>query len=105
MRKVLEGFLSFKTTNSSPTRNNLGNITSVLCDGHPDVSDERAIGMMLNVCNILSHEHARNPDEILKSAKYLMRKIWDVDRRHFAAMTEGHSSVSSSPSNENGSTF
>ena len=88
MRKILEEFLSFKVKNSNPTYTNFNNIKKVLCGDNPTSKDEMAIGMLLNVCNILSHKAARNPDEILKSAKFLMNKIEIVDKLHYDTMKE-----------------
>jgi len=88
MRKILEEFLSFKVKNNSPTYTNFNNIKKVLCNDNPTSKDEMAIGMLLNVCNILSHKAARNPDEILKSAKFLMDKIKNVDKLHYDTMKE-----------------
>ena len=39
-------------------------------------------------CNILSHKASRNPDEILKSARFLMNKIQKVDKLHFDTMKQ-----------------
>lgn len=88
MRKILEEFLSFKVKNNNPTYTNFNNIKKVLCNDKPTSKDEMAIGMLLNVCNILSHKATRNPDEILKSAKFLMNKIENVDKLHFDTMKE-----------------
>lgn len=88
MRKILEEFLSFKVKNSTPTYTNFNNIKHVLCEDNPTSKDEMAIGTLLNVCNILSHKAARNPDEILKSAKFLMNKIESIDKLHFDTMKE-----------------
>ena len=88
MRKILEEFLSFKIKNSSPTQDNFNNIKNVLCNGSATSTDELMIGTLLNVCNILSHRASRNPDEILKSAKYLMKKIELVDKQHFNTMKQ-----------------
>ncbi len=88
MRKILEEFLEFKVKNSLPTYSNFNNIKLVLCGNNPSRNDELAIGTLLNVCNILSHKVSRNPDEILKAAKFLMAKIKNVDELHFNTMRE-----------------
>lgn len=88
MRKILEEFLSFKVKNNNPTYTNFNNIKKVLCGDNPTSKDEMSIGMLLNVCNILSHKAIRNPDEILKSAKFLMNKIEIVDKLHYDTMKE-----------------
>lgn len=86
IRRVLEKFLEFKVKNNSPTRTNYNNIKDVLCKDGIKPNDENRIGMLLNVCNVLSHNSVRNPDEILKSAKFLMLKIEKVDKLHFDSM-------------------
>lgn len=88
MRKILEEYLSFKIKKSSPTSSNLNNIKLALCGEKPSANDELRLGTLLNVCNILSHKASRNPDEILKSAKFLMNKIKDSDKLHFNTMIQ-----------------
>lgn len=88
MRKILEEYLSFKVKNSSPTSSNINNIKLALCGEKPSANDELRLGTLLNVCNILSHKASRNPDEILKSAKFLMNKIKDSDKIHFYTMIQ-----------------
>ena len=88
MRKILEEFLSFKVKNSSPTYANINNIKLALCGEKPSANDELRLGTLLNVCNILSHKVSRNPDEILKSARFLMNKIKDSDKLHFYTMIQ-----------------
>lgn len=88
MRKILEEYLSFKVKNSSPTSSNINNIKLALCGEKPSANDELRLGTLLNVCNILSHKASRNPDEILKSAKFLMNKIKDSDKLHFYTMIQ-----------------
>ncbi len=83
-----EHILEFKVKNSLPTYSNFNNIKLVLCGNNPSRNDELAIGTLLNVCNILSHKASRNPDEILKAAKFLMKKIKNVDELHFNTMKE-----------------
>lgn len=89
MRKVLERYMEFKVTNSSPTLDNINNVKIALCENVNKVShkDELEIPTLLDVCNIMSHKFSRNPEQVLKSAKYLMRKIKDTDGNHFAKMT------------------
>lgn len=88
MRKILEEYLRFKVKNSSPTSSNINNIKLALCGEKPSANDELRLGTLLNVCNILSHKASRNPDEILKSAKFLMNKIKDSDKLHFYTMIQ-----------------
>ena len=88
MRKILEEYLSFKVKNSSPTSSNINNIKLALCGEKPSANDELRLGTLLNVCNILSHKASRNPDEILKSAKFLMNKIKDRDKLHYYTMIQ-----------------
>ena len=89
MRKVLEHYMEFKVSDSSPTLNNISNVKVALCGNVNSVSpnDELEISTLLDVCNIMSHKFSRNPEQVLKSAKYLMRKIKETDGNHFARMT------------------
>ena len=89
MRKVLERYMEFKVSNSSPTLDNINNVKIALCENVNKVShkDELEIPTLLDVCNIMSHKFSRNPEQVLKSSKYLMRKIKDTDGNHFAKMT------------------
>lgn len=81
--------MEFKVSNSSPTLDNINNVKIALCENVNNVShnDELEIPALLDVCNIMSHKFSRNPEQVLKSAKYLMRKIKDTDGNHFAKMT------------------
>ena len=90
MRKVLEEYMKFKVSNSSPTLDNVNNVKIALCESVNKCSkqDEIQIPTLLDVCNILSHKSARNPEQILKSAQYLMRKIRETDVNHFSTMTK-----------------
>lgn len=88
MRRVLEGFMLFKVKNNSPTQDNFPNVKISLCGDSATAKDELSIGTLLNVCNILSHNSSRNPDEILNSAKYLMKRIKDIDIQHFNTMKQ-----------------
>ncbi len=86
MRQVLEGFLGFKSQKTSPTSNNKIEIGQVLYDKDwPKVTEtERTeIGKLLLVVNVNSHSSSRSPDEIWQSAKFLMKRIAKVDKRHF----------------------
>lgn len=88
MRKVLEQFMKFKVKKSNPTLDNITNVKIALCgDVNCSHQDDIQIPALLDVCNILSHKTVRTPDQILKSAKYLMRKIKETDKNHFSAMT------------------
>lgn len=48
------------------------------------------LGKLLKVCNILSHSinESKNPQEILQSAKYLMKLIKENDKLHFDKMKQ-----------------
>lgn len=88
MRKLLEEYMKFKVKNSSPTLDNITNVKIALCgDVNCSHQDDIQIPVLLDVCNILSHKTVRTPDQILKSAKYLMRKIKETDKNHFSTMT------------------
>lgn len=86
MRRILEEFLTFKAPNHTPTQKNKVIITHVLCGDSPSAKESLSIGVLLNVCNIMSHRVSRNPDEILSSAKFLMNRIKDVDKDHYNTM-------------------
>lgn len=88
MRKILEGYMSFKVAKSNPTRENINNVKIALCGDINKVSaqDNIQIPALLDVCNILSHKSTKNPDQILKSANYMMRKIKEIDNNHFSSM-------------------
>lgn len=88
MRKVLEEFMKFKVKKSSPTLDNITNVKIALC-GTVNCSskDDMQISTLLDTCNILSHKSIRTSEQILKSAKYLMRKIKESDINHFSTMT------------------
>lgn len=86
MRQVLEGFLGFKTRKTSPTSNNMIEIGQVLY--HKDwskvtESEKMELGKLLLVANVNSHSSSRSPDEIWQSANFLMKRIANVDKRHF----------------------
>lgn len=86
MRQVLEGFLKFKITKSSPTNDNVKEIGRVLFDKEwAAISEEKrtTLGQLLLVVNVNSHKATRNPDEVLQAAKFLMTRIEQVDKRHF----------------------
>ena len=92
MRKILEKFMEFKVSNSSPTLDNISNVKIALCGNVNNVShqDEIQIPTLLDVCNIFSHKMTRNPEQILKSAQYLMRKIHEIDINHYSTMIKGN---------------
>lgn len=86
MRQVLEGFLKFKTTKSSPTKDNVKEVGRMLFNTEWAVLQEEKrmqLGQLLLVINVNSHRASRNPDEVLQSAKFLMTRIKGVDERHF----------------------
>ena len=86
MRKVLEEFLSFKVKKNSPTRDNKNNIEKVLLEEDTTDNNKTKVSALLDICNLLSHKASRNPDEILKAAKFLMSRIKVVDNQHFNSM-------------------
>ena len=47
---------------------------------------KRELSILLTICNVLSHKSAYNPDEVLRSAKFLMDLIKQEDKTHFLAM-------------------
>lgn len=86
MRQVLEGFLKFKITKSSPTNDNVKEIGKVLFNKEwAAITEEKRtkLGQLLLVVNVNSHKGTRNPDEVLQAAKFLMTRVEQVDERHF----------------------
>lgn len=86
MRQVLEGFLGFKTRNTSPTSSNRTEIGQVLYNkdwSSITEAEKTDLGKLLLVANVNSHSSSRSPDEIWQSAKFLMKRIANVDKRHF----------------------
>ena len=87
-RKVLEHFLSFKTSNSSPTNSNFGAIQEVLLPSEEDrkAKNVKQLSTLLNVINVLSHESTRNAHEVFLSIKFLINRIKEVDKAHYSMM-------------------
>ena len=86
MRQVLEGFLGFKTRNTSPTSSNRTEIGQVLYNkdwSSITEAEKTDLGKLLLVANVNSHSSSRSPDEIWQSAKFLMKRIANIDKRHF----------------------
>lgn len=86
MRQVLESFLGFKTRNNSPTKKNEEEIGRVLFNKEwtsLNEAEKTELGQLLLVTNVNSHGSSRNPDEVWKSAKFLMKRIRVIDERHF----------------------
>ena len=96
IRKVLEHFLGFKTTNTSPTHSNIGSIRDVLIPKEEERSanKERQLSTLLNVINVLSHESTRNVHEVFLSVKFLINRIKEVDKAHYNMMKNKLSMVS-----------
>jgi wobble nucleotide-excising tRNase len=93
IRSVLEEFLRFKATNSNPTRKNEQIIGKVLFNKEwNSIPNEEKLKLetLLSVCNILSHNLSKNADDILRSAKFLMTKIKEVDKNHFDTNKENY---------------
>jgi hypothetical protein len=86
IRSVLEEFLKFKASNLTPTRKKEEKIGKILFNKEWNCisgKQKLRLGILLDICNILSHKLSRNPDEILKSARFLMNRIREVDKNHF----------------------
>lgn len=89
IRRVLEYFMSFKLSgNQIPTSSNLNNIKKVLFKDPESISarDQSDLAVLIKICNVNSHKSARHPDELIRAAKFLMRRIGDVDKTHFDSM-------------------
>ena len=89
IRRVLEYFMSFKLSgNPIPTANNLNNIKKVLFKDPDKINtrDQSDLAVLIKICNVNSHKSARHPDELVRAAKFLMRRVNDVDKTHFDSM-------------------
>lgn len=87
MRRIFEEWYSFKVGKNVKFTSNIQNqIASVF--NITSNSEKAKLGVLIKVCNILSHSinGSMNPQEIHKSAKYLMRLIQDKDKLHFDNM-------------------
>lgn len=87
MRRIFEEWYSFKVGKNVKFTSNIQNqIASVF--NITSNSEKAKLGVLIKVCNILSHSinGSINPQEIHKSAKYLMRLIQDKDKLHFDNM-------------------
>lgn len=87
MRRIFEEWYSFKVgKNVKFTSNIQDQIASVF--NIKSNSEKAKLGVLIKVCNILSHSinGSMNPQEIHKSARYLMRLIQDKDKLHFDNM-------------------
>lgn len=89
MRRIFEEWYSFKVGKNVKFTSNIQNqIASVF--NITSNSEKAKLGVLIKVCNILSHSinGSMNPQEIHKSAKYLMRLIQDKDQLHFDNMKQ-----------------
>lgn len=85
IRKIFEEFLSFKTSKGIvPTQSSKRHIEDIM--NINSKSQKRDLSILLTICNVLSHKTAYNPEEVLKSAKFLMELIKREDKTHFVAM-------------------
>ncbi|MDR2748713.1 MAG: AAA family ATPase [Bifidobacteriaceae bacterium] len=90
LRIVLEEYISFILQDESvqPNSNvsNKNKIIKVLYNEEPDkVGDDERIRLesFLSVCNILSHEFSRSPDDILNAAKFFLERIKKTNKQHY----------------------
>ena len=91
MRQVLEGFLKFKIRNNSATKSNEKHIAEVLLnDNWANLKEGKKtqLGELLLTINVDSHRPTRNPEEVLKSAKFLMKRIEAADKQHYNTYKE-----------------
>lgn len=85
IRKIFEEFLSFKTSKGIvPTQSSKRHIADIM--NINSNNQKRDLSILLTICNVLSHKNAYNPEEVLKSAKFLMKLIEREDKTHFLAM-------------------
>ena len=89
MRRIFEEWYSFKTGYNKNFTSNIKNEVANDLDIKSD-KDKRNLGLIINVCNILSHSinSTQNPSEIHLAAKYLMQLIKKNDELHFNKMKE-----------------
>lgn len=86
IRLVLEGFLSNKTKQTSPTKAKEKEIAKILFNKEwTSISEDKKteLGELLLVANVDSHRIHRNPEQVQRAAKFLMNRIKDVDKVHF----------------------
>lgn len=91
MRRVLEEYLRFKIGIEFATQAKYNEIARVLLGQEVvniSANNEVKIKTLLSVCNILSHgtPHSRNTSEIHASARFLMRRLEDIDNYHYDKM-------------------
>jgi wobble nucleotide-excising tRNase len=89
MRRVFEEWYGFKIGGYlNLTSSRQANIIEEL--NIKNILDKTKLGSLLKVCNILSHSinDSKNPEEIHKSAKYLMKLIEVNDKLHFDKMKQ-----------------
>lgn len=78
IRLVLEDFLSNKIKKSSPTKSNEIEIAKVLFNKEwTDITENEKtkLGELLLVINFGSHQVSRNPEQVQRAAKFLMKRI------------------------------
>lgn len=88
IRQVLEGFLSFKSKKSNPTKNNEAEIAKAIFNQEITKigkNNRAKLTALLLLINASSHKSSRNPNEVWESAKFLMNKIKQADELHFNA--------------------
>lgn len=84
LRRVLESFLSFKTSKSSPTDKNFLNIKNVFYPtGNCSLTQENKLHSALTIINANSHKPARNATEVYTAVKFLVGAIKQTDSTHF----------------------
>lgn len=88
MRRVLEEFLSFKTSGQILAQpSNIDKILDLykkaLGEGKISNSKEHKLGTMLSVINILSHNTSKNLSQVHESAKFMLTFIKDLDKSHY----------------------
>ena len=91
MRRVLEEYLRFKIGIEFATQAKYNEIARVLLGQEVvniSANNEVKIKTLLSVCNILSHgtPHSRSTSEIHASARFLMRRLEDIDKYHYDKM-------------------
>ncbi len=86
IRKVFEEFLFFKTHRSLPQRKNKKHIENIF--NISNTKDKRDLGTLLSVINVLSHTNTKTNEDILITAKCLMKIIENNDKLHYDMMKQ-----------------
>lgn len=86
IRRVLEEFLSFKTSGhvlaQTSNKKSILDLYEKSCDKISNKKKNK-LNQMLTVINALSHNSQKNPTEVHESAKFMLTLMKDIDSTHF----------------------